>query len=577
MLALVAVLAATGAKSRVSAQEVVIDERFGAVDAHLDPNGAAESRVGWERVTFDWGLMEPGPSTGVLNTGLEQEWFTDARSSGREIVGLLINTPVWATEGRPDIGVPAGLYLSPSDPGNVWARFVREVVGIYGQRGVNHWIIWDNPNIPSAVYGHGWEGSIQDYYQLVKVAYIAAKEANPNAQIHLAGYSQTYDAQWLQKLMDVIVNDPTAPDNNFYFDSATLHLYYDTGLYSRTVANAFLVMQQNEIFKDIWIVESGAYPPDIALREYPEVTPDQHASFVIQSAALGLAAGVQRVGVDHFVDARTEEGDILPGLLDPAGGTRPAYASYGVVTEYFAGWQAASHRQLDFVEYVRIRHGDRVTHVAWARTAQPAMLTIPNTSQTATLVDQRGNAQTITSSDGGGYVIRLEGANCNGSGGTCPIGGPVLLLVESGFDPYLVPTPPAPIHDAPAPTLAPGEATATPLPTPTTAPTATATSAPVAEQAQPEAQPTEAAAPVEPAPAVDSAPSSAVTATPTFVPPPAPTPIPPPPTGAAAAAPFVLVGLGTLVIGGGLGFWLRDRRKMEVMQVPAPDDGPLDD
>jgi hypothetical protein len=39
----------------------------------------------------------------------------------------------------------------------------------------------------------------------------------------------------------------------------------------------------------------------------------------------------------------------------------------------------------------------------------------------------------------------------------------------------------------------------------------------------------------------------------------------------------VLVGLGTLVIGGGLGFWLRDRRKMEVMQVPAPDDGPLDD
>jgi hypothetical protein len=552
-LALVVLLATSGGAGRVAAQEgAPIDERLGAVDAYLDPNAAAESRVGWERITFDWSLLQPGPTTGLVNAGLEEEWFTNARSDGRQVVGMLVNTPAWATEGRPGIGVPVGLYRPPGDPGNVWASFVREVVSTYSRRGVNHWIIWDNSNIPSGVYGHGWEGSLEDYYQLVKVAYLVAKEANPEAKIHLAGYSQTYDALWLGRLMEVIDADESAPGNDYYFDVVTLHLYYQTdGVFAGAQTAFYVTQEQYGIFKDVWIVESSAYPPDIALAEYPEVTPEQHASFVIQAFALGLASGVQRVGVARFVDVQSADGEVVPGLLGPAGGPRPAYDAFRVVAERFAGAEAASRTQLELAEYVRVRHSDRVTHVAWARTAQPALLSIPARSDTATLIDQGGNERTLSPEDGR-YTVRLEGANCNGPSGTCPIGGPVMVLVETGLDPFAESGPSAPVQAGPAPTLSPDQVTATPVPSPTPVPTIAPTPTPAEAAAPAEAGPTEGAAEVPTQETTQFPPPTAV-GTPT------PTSIPSPPTGAAAIAPFVLVGLGALLIGGSVGFWLRDR------------------
>jgi hypothetical protein len=484
---------------------------------------------------------------------LEDDWFTNARTDGRQVVGMLVNTPSWATEGRPGIGVPAGLYLPPGDPGNLWASFVREVVGTYEQRGVDHWIIWNNPNIPSGVYGYGWEGSIEDYYQMVKVAFIVAKGVNPEAQIHLAGYSLTYDALWLQRLLEVIAADGAAPGNDYFFDAASVHVYYQSEDVFSSTQSAFFVMQQElGTLKDVWIVESSAYPPDIALAEYPQVTPDQHASFVLQASALALAAGAQRIGVDRFVDTQSDEGQLLPGLLGPQGGPHPAYNAFRVVTENFAGTQAASRTQLELADFVRLSGSDRVTHVAWARTAQPALLSIPASGDGATLIDQAGNQQALTP-ESGRYTVRLEGADCNGPGGTCPIGGPVMVLVETDVDPFANPPPASQFQAELAPTLSPDQITPTPVPTlvPTAAPTLAPTE--VTEQVeQPEQAPTEVPAEAE---------ESTQAPPPTAAVPPTPTPIPPPPSGAAAALPFVLVGLGALLVGGSVGFWLRERWK----------------
>lgn len=559
----VVVLVATSGVA--AAQELPFDERFGAVDAYLDPNAAVESRVGWERITFDWNLLQPAPGSPIVTAALQEEWFTDARDQGREVVGMLVNTPEWATNGRPLIGVPSGLYLDTDDPGNVWADYVRRVVSTYASRGVNHWIIWDNPNIPSRVYGHGWEGSIEDYYQMVKVAYVVAREVNPEAQIHLAGYSQTYDAQWLGKLMEVAAADESAAENNYYFDAATLHFYYEVEDVITGVSNAFLVMQQNGISKDLWIVEAGGYPPDIALEEYPTVTPEQDASYIIQATALGLSAGVQRVGVSRFVDAQDEDGELLPGLLAPNGNPHPAYEAYRVVTERFAGARAASRTELELVHYVKIRQSDAITHVAWAHTAQPALLSIPASTTSATLVDQTGVEVSVSPTDGR-YQIRLEGANCNAPNGGCPIGGPVMVLVETGIDPFVDPTPSAPLQEALAPTLSPSEVTSTPPPSPTPAPTASP--APAGDAAPVEPQPTEVAVEV---PAQE--PTQAPVPTATFAPA-VPTPIPPPPTGLAAVVPFLMVGLGMLLVGGGVGFWLRDRRLRMRERAPGEDDAP---
>ena len=70
------------------------------------------------------------------------------------------------------IGVPRGLYLPIDDPNNLWAAFVRKVVKRYAGR-IDHWIIWNEPDIEPPDDGIQWGGTVADYYQLVKVAYQA--------------------------------------------------------------------------------------------------------------------------------------------------------------------------------------------------------------------------------------------------------------------------------------------------------------------------------------------------------------------------------------------------------------------
>src|SRR5688572_1979175 len=66
-------------------------------------------------------------------------------------------------------------------PENYWGQYVRQVVQMYKGR-IDTWIIWNEPDItpdaPNAAY-FIWAGSPADYYQLLKVAYLNAKEVNP--------------------------------------------------------------------------------------------------------------------------------------------------------------------------------------------------------------------------------------------------------------------------------------------------------------------------------------------------------------------------------------------------------------
>jgi hypothetical protein len=164
-----------------------LDPRFGAVESFWAPAEAAALGVGYERILFYWNEIQPsGP--GDWNTlHVPEEWLNEAVAQGREVVGLLKNTPNWATEGEFAAGVPNGLYLPIDDPNNLWANYVRQVSAYYGQRGVRAWIVWNEPDIAPNVYGHEFSGSTEDYYQLVKVAYQVIKAIDPGARVLLGG------------------------------------------------------------------------------------------------------------------------------------------------------------------------------------------------------------------------------------------------------------------------------------------------------------------------------------------------------------------------------------------------------
>ena len=593
VLALLAGLLSLPDAGRTSAQ--IVDPRFGIGAAYEAPQAAVETGAGWELIWFHWDAFQPtGP--GDWNPGIvPDELLENARSARREVVGVLQSTPDWATEGEPGSGEPIGLYLPSSDPGNLWAMYVRQVVGYYGARGVNRWVIWDSPDIPPGTLGYTWSGSLGDYYQLVKVAYEVAKEANPAAQIHL-GAITFHDATWFGRFLDTVLADPDAPANNYYFDVATVSVFFVTERASTLVANQYYLMSQSGIdpLKPVWVnqvearpgVDPGFYPEDVSFVAHPNVTLEQQASFILQSFALGFAAGAERIGVARLSTAGVVEEDATASGLVRADRTpRPAFYAYQVVTEEFAGFVYARREPDVLADYVRLTFPDKVTHVAWARSPETATLVIPARSTEATLIDQWGNRVTVRP-EGREYRVVLEGALCNDPVERCMIGGPVWLLVEEGLEAALSETPPRAQYElgGEPPTPNPNTFMTATSEAILSAPTPTATPEPVTATPVVEATPeAEVAVLPSPEPAEEAAESTPTEGEPPqtqaegLSPTPLPTPvvsdIEPPPRGLAAILPFLLVGLGALVIGSGLGYflnhWLAARRSRETTLPPT--------
>jgi len=158
ILALLLILAPEKYQSRVSAQTPA-DPRFGVIEAFWAQKEAAELNVGWERILFYWRELQPTGPDDWNTLHVLEEWLGQANARGRTVVGLIKNTPSWATQDGSEAGIPEGLYLDIDDPENLWANFVGQVAAYYSVRNVHHWIIWNEPEIPAGVFGHEFAGT----------------------------------------------------------------------------------------------------------------------------------------------------------------------------------------------------------------------------------------------------------------------------------------------------------------------------------------------------------------------------------------------------------------------------------
>jgi hypothetical protein len=413
------------------------DPRFGLVEAFWDTQAAAESGAGWERVLFLWSAIQPGGPEDWNGFQVPDEPLNAARAAGREVVGVLKSTPAWATDGAPVSGVPRGLYLPLDDPGNLWADFVRKVVAYYAPKGVHRWVIWNEPEIDPGVTGHEWDGDVYDYAKLLEVAYRAAKATDPQAVIHLAGMSYWHDAtqgrtQFLERLLTALDRDPLAVQSGYYFDVASLHIYFTSDSVFTIVSTFRDILKRHGLDKPVWINETNAAPDrDPAWpvdRPNFHVTPEQQSAFLLQAFALGLAAGAERIAVYKLIDTTLPPGGEDFGLIRPDGSRRPAFAAFQAITRYYTGTQAALLDQSPAVTQVTLDQGERTTRVLWARTAGRVFVRLPAFASAALLVDQTGASETLQA-ERGAYTLMLPGANCDPIDG-CMIGGPTFLLIE---------------------------------------------------------------------------------------------------------------------------------------------------
>lgn len=485
----VTAVTATPAAAYTPPQQTALDRRFGAIEAFWLPAEAAELGVGWERVLFYWNELQPtGP--GDWNTlHVPEEWLADARANGRQVLGLLKNTPEWATDGQFASGVPRGLYLPVDDPGNLWANYVRRTAQYYGPLGVHNWIVWNEPDIAPDVYGHEFAGTMADYYQLLKVTYRVVKQVDPQAKIHVGGMTHWHDPGYLRRFLQMVVNDPEAAENNYFFDVLTYHIYFRPETIPGIVGNGFAAQQQLGIspMKEVWINETNARPsmdpqwPVQVLAFHIDL--EQQAWYIPQAYALGFHAGASHIGFYKLVDVNMSPGDESWGLIRPLDfSKRPAFYAYQNTIKYLSGFQYPVRREQSANHYLfTFTRPQGVTRVMWARTPTALDLRVPALAASGVLVDPMTGEETAVTPGDGFYNIRLNGQRCHS--GDCLIGGPPLFLVEAGVGGEAVPTSPPPAVAVTTPT-ATADGSATPAAanetsaTATTAVTATSTLTP---------------------------------------------------------------------------------------------------
>ncbi len=407
-------------------------ERFGVIESYEDPSGADRLGISWTRARFQWAEVQPdGPRQ--WQPPLDDEALAAELAAGREVVGLLIGIPDWARDRQ---GLPRGLSLPADDPANTWAVFVGQTVERYDGR-IDRWIIWNEPDIddPDAP-GHTWDGDIEQFAQLQRVAYLAAKAANPDAVIHLGAFTYFWDPGYFDRFLDVLAADPNSATNDFYFDTATAHLYFQPNAVFNVLYAFQQVLADHGLDKPIWLVETNAPPMNDPYWEVPNwtlaVTLGEQAAFIPQALAAALSAGAERVAVYKLKDTADDRAaNPEPfGLLRWDDSRRPAFDAYRVAIRLLADVGEAERERWDVVGQVRLSQPGQTTTVLFARLPDRQMVRVPATADTAEWIDMWGEREEIEAEDGY-FTVELPGALCLQTiADYCMIGGTTYYLVQ---------------------------------------------------------------------------------------------------------------------------------------------------
>ncbi|MFW6183020.1 MAG: hypothetical protein ACOC8X_04420 [Chloroflexota bacterium] len=490
---------------------------------------ALSTGASWNRWPIYWPLVETAEG--------EFDWSTQDRTveadlaHGLDINAILLGTPGFyqtdvqplqpdeiprrpqgeITLFAPEQAAPVGLYEpvfadGTDTPGvqksingaNRWARFVNAAVnrykpgGLLAQAngwdpgvGIRHWEMWNEPELESF-----WDGSLADYARLLKVGYLAAKHADPEAQVLFGGLANFNRPEYYEEVLTIYDDDPLARAHNYFHDILATHNYSCSWRSWYYVYRAGGTLASRDLQKPIWLNESGVS----AWNDYPgpvwdsgswyRATMQEQADFVIQSAFYAAFAGAdvifhfqlydgcgnQPAGTDfppHYGELCDDQGRLKSDPDYPCAGdangffsnptdaacftqhpepetARPNYAAYRVLTTYLRDAQPLWRRRpggddpyngpQEWIAFYRPSTRERIVGL-WARFGQDEVAEVPAISNRATLVTPDGATREIQP-QGGVYRLTLPGAtNQNtwcGAENPYAIGGRPYILIETG-------------------------------------------------------------------------------------------------------------------------------------------------
>jgi hypothetical protein len=426
------------------------DGRFGVVQGIAAPGLAWDAGARWDRVIFPWSLIQKDGPDSWRELYYPDEAIRAQAARGVEMSGVVIYTPQWASvdpeRGRP-VDRPKNLELPYNHPNNHWGQFMRKLATRF-KGVVKNWYVWNEPDLYDPDLRYTWDASIEDYYLLLKVAYLNIKEVSPEARVVMGGFAYWWDKQhgrppYLASLLEIIGRDPQRLRHDHYFDVISVHTYQSP---LNSLAEPLImreIMDLRGINKPIWISESNVVPWDDPSHplgsDGMRATLDEQASYIIQSMALSIAAGVEKYAIYKMLDEAPENNTEVWGLARNDLSIKPAYLAYQVGAKYFSGvrsatysWSGAdriptrqqltaairaSEQRWQFVwpgavSQVTMDRGDRRTVVVWNNTPNDIETSVRATSRRASIIDKYGNVGEIVAFNGA-YQLSLPGSSHN--------------------------------------------------------------------------------------------------------------------------------------------------------------------
>ena len=348
--------------------------------------GIGETGVRWVRCgagatqLVDWGHVEPEPGTFAWDAA-DGELERD-KAEGLTPLPILAYTAPWASSG------PDGDRGYPPKDFRHYARFVRESVARY-RDDITYWEIWNEQNISF------FKGKIADYVDMLKIASIAAHQADPEARIVFGGTAGV-DSEYIQRCYDLGAAD--------YFDVMAVHPYqwgatFNDGWNREKIEGLRSLMDRwGDAGKPIWLTEIGW--------STSEVSDDDQARLLVQSYVSNLA--MNHIGVAKvFWFSVKDWGGPGHGLFADDSARKPSFSAYQTMTRELA--DTIHWLRLDGTGDVRCyafadRAGEKAVLVFWSPTPEAMGFEVPDLPGRLTLVDLHGNEQPID----GGDVVTLK-------------------------------------------------------------------------------------------------------------------------------------------------------------------------
>ncbi|HEX4925038.1 MAG TPA: cellulase family glycosylhydrolase [Bdellovibrionales bacterium] len=192
------------------------------------------------RFAFAWDGIETAP--GKLDWGFWDHVVLEAKRHGITLIPYVCFTPAWAARNGENS------WAQPPKDLAALGRFMAVIAARYRNE-ISVWELWNEPD-----NRHYWTGTAAEFSELIKIAAVETRKANPNALLVLGGFARAdrfaevaLETHQLDRWVDVIA----------------VHGYHETWEpepveeYAHKVAIVSNLIAQNRSGADLWFNEIG--------------------------------------------------------------------------------------------------------------------------------------------------------------------------------------------------------------------------------------------------------------------------------------------------------------------------------